>query len=66
MVTGSPSTGFADHPKPGKRAFLGWWVLAICWVAVFTGDYGLTYTVSAFVDPLLADLDSSRSMLSTG
>lgn len=54
------------HPGPSKRAFLGWWVLAICGLAVFTGAYGLTYTVSAFVDPLLADLGISRSLLSTG
>jgi MFS family permease len=40
-------------------------MLAICGVAVFASASGLTYTVSVFVDPLLADLGVSRSLLST-
>jgi MFS family permease len=44
--------------------FLGWWILAICGVAVFTGAFGLTYTVSVYVDPMLAELGLSRTLYS--
>jgi MFS family permease len=47
-----------------RGAFLGWWMLAICGLVVFGAAYGQTYTVSAFVDPVLADLGVSRSLLS--
>lgn len=57
--------------KPRRRGaivqgtrFLGWWILAICGVAVFTGAFGLTYTVSVYVDPMLADLGLSRTLYS--
>jgi MFS family permease len=44
--------------------FLGWWILAICGVAVFTGAFGLTYTVSVYVDPMLVELGLSRTLYS--
>ncbi len=47
-----------------RGGFLGWWMLAICGLVVFGAAYGQTYTVSAFVDPVLADLGISRSVLS--
>lgn len=39
-------------------------MLAICGLVVFGAAYGQTYTVSAFVDPVLTDLGITRSVLS--
>jgi MFS family permease len=51
---------------PGSDAtrFLGWWILAVSGVAVFTSSFGLTYTVSVYVDPMLAELGLSRTLFS--
>ena len=40
-------------------------MLAICGLVCFAAGYGQTYSVSAFVDPVLADLGISRGLLST-
>jgi MFS family permease len=45
--------------------FSGWIVLAIAGLAVFLSGPAQTYGVSAFVDPMLADLGWSRSLFST-
>lgn len=45
--------------------FLGWRMLAICGLVCFAAGYGQTYSVSAFVDPVLDDLGISRGLLST-
>ena len=47
-----------------RGLYLGWWMLAICGVAAFTSSFGLTYTVSVYVDPMLADLGLSRTLYS--
>ncbi len=61
----SPATPTTMSRRIASRgAFLGWWMLAICGLVVFGAAYGQTYTVSAFVDPVLADLGVSRSVLS--
>lgn len=48
--------------KPG---FAGRRMLAVASLAVFLSGPGQTYGVSAFVDPMLADLGWSRSLFST-
>jgi len=45
-------------------SFFGWWILATCIIAVFTSSFGLTYTVSVYVDPMLDDLGISRTLYS--
>lgn len=42
-----------------------WWILAVAGLAVFLSGPAQTYGVSAFVDPMLADLGLSRSLFST-
>lgn len=50
------------EPRP---KFSGWWMLLIACLAVFLSGPAQTYGVSVFVDPMLADLDWSRSLFST-
>jgi len=52
------------HRRSPTVQFLGWWILAISGIAVFTSSFGLTYTSSDYVDPMLADLGISRSVYS--
>ena len=57
----------APHQTAARSApvsFPGWWILAVCCVAVFTSSFGLTYTVSVYVDPMLEDLGISRTLYS--
>lgn len=57
--------GMTRRSRRGDTArFLGWWILAICVIAVYTSAFGLTYTVSVYVDPMLADLGLSRTLYS--
>jgi MFS family permease len=56
MVAGSPG---------GSTFFSGRLMLAIAALALFLSGPGQTYGVSAFVDPMLADLGWSRSLFST-
>lgn len=64
MATSLHATRRIGHRLARGGKFLGWWMLVICGVALFAAAYGQTYTVSAFVDPVLEDLGISRSMLS--
>lgn len=47
--------------RPG---FSGWRMLLLAWLAVFFTGPGQTYGTSAFVDPMIEDLDMSRSLFS--
>lgn len=64
MATSTLNTRLLGHRLVRGGRFLGWWMLAICGMALFAAAYGQTYTVSAFVDPVLNDLGISRSLLS--
>ncbi len=52
---------FRQLSRPG---FSGWRMLLLAWLAVFFTGPGQTYGTSAFVDPMIADLDMSRSLFS--
>ncbi len=61
---GSPASPGQVSPATSTAKFLGWWVVFVCGVCVFAGSSGLTYTVSVYVDPMLADLGISRTVYS--
>lgn len=46
------------------RPFYGWTIVAIAALAVFLSGPGQTYSVTAFVDPLIAEFGWSRSLVS--
>lgn len=45
--------------------FSGWWMLILAWMAVFFSGPAQTYGVSTFVDPMIRELEMSRSLFST-
>jgi MFS family permease len=55
-----PSLGQLTRP-----GFAGWRMLLLVWIAVFFTGPGQTYGTSAFVDPMIDELDMSRSLFST-
>jgi MFS family permease len=59
-----PSAG-PDRTSPRRPVFSGWLMLSVAALAVFLSGPAQTYGVSAFVDPMLADLGWSRSLFST-
>lgn len=61
---GSDQTG-VPKPNAGSPAFSGWTMLLVAGLAVFFSGPAQTYGVSAFVDPMLDELDWSRSLFST-
>ncbi|HYH12621.1 MAG TPA: MFS transporter, partial [Thermomicrobiales bacterium] len=48
-----------------RSGFLGWRMLLLAWLAVFSSGPGQTYGTSAFVDPMIEELGMSRSLFST-
>ncbi|MDQ4045033.1 MAG: MFS transporter [Chloroflexota bacterium] len=48
-----------------RSGFSGWRMLLIAWLAVFLSGPGQTYGTSAFVDPMIEELEMSRSLFST-
>ena len=48
-----------------RSGFSGWRMLLLAWVAVFFTGPGQTYGTSAFVDPMIEELEMSRSLFST-
>ena len=53
-------------PRNAKRQpfFYGWIILFIASLAMFISGPGQTYTVSNFVDPIIAEMSWSRTMVS--
>lgn len=48
-----------------RSGFSGWRMLLLAWLAVFFTGPGQTYGTSAFVDPMIEDLEMSRSLFSS-
>jgi len=51
--------------RTSKSAFAGWWMLLAASLAAFLSGPAQTFSVSAFVDPMISDLGMSRSLFST-
>ncbi len=63
MSTGAPSEG--RFPIVNKVPFFyGWIILPTAALALFMSGPGQTYTISIFVDPMIAELGWSRTMVS--
>ena len=61
----------ADAPSEGRFSivkkvpfFYGWIILPVAALALFMSGPGQTYTISIFVDPMIAELGWSRTMVS--
>ena len=60
------------HGRPAPKGplatrlpfFYGWVVLGVTSVALFVSGPGQTYSVSIFVDPIIADLETNRTVVS--
>ena len=48
-----------------QSGFSGWRMLLLAWLAIFLSGPGQTYGTSAFVDPMIEELEMSRSLFST-
>ena len=60
-----------DEPSEGRFSivkkvpfFYGWIILPVAAFALFMSGPGQTYTISIFVDPMIAELGWSRTMVS--
>ncbi len=61
-----------SSPSPTSRPsitartpfFYGWVILAVCSLSLFISGPGQTYSISLFVDPIIADLGWSRTLVS--
>lgn len=47
-----------------RRPFYGWFVVVVCTAVAFCTGPGQTQIVSVFIDPIIADLGVSRSLIS--
>lgn len=50
---------------PRRRPFYGWAVVAVCTAVAFSTGPGQTQIVGVFIDPIIADLGVSRTLIST-
>lgn len=58
----SPARGWTERPL--HRPFYGWAVVAVCTAVAFCTGPGQTQIVSVFIDPIIADLGVSRTLIS--
>ena len=63
MPVGAPSEGRFSIVKK-IPFFYGWIILPVAALALFMSGPGQTYTISIFIDPMIAELGWSRTMVS--
>ena len=58
------ATPTENSPKPGRRVFYGWYIVAAAGLVVFSSGPGQSYVFSVFIDSMIADTGLSRSGIS--
>ena len=57
-------TPIGISPKPGHRAFYGWFIVAATGLVVFSTGPGQSYVFSVFIDSMIEDIGLSRTGIS--